>query len=118
MTADRFPRSSPRIGAIGLASWDRSIVVEAYPDAGSWTEVFREEVGPGGTTSNTAAALAKLGARVSFRSVVGDDPVGISLTEALTRSGVDTRWMSVRTGEPTDAATMIVSSAPPDRTIF
>jgi sugar/nucleoside kinase (ribokinase family) len=118
MTTNDVQRSTPRIGAIGLASWDRLHVVDAYPAAGEWTEVTAEHEGPGGTTGNTVTALARLGARVAFRAVVGDDADGTALRAALDAAGVDATWVTVRAGEPTDAATIVVSGNPPDRTIF
>lgn len=48
----------------------------------------RFEVCPGGAPSNVATGLARLGARVGFRGVVGDDPFGRLLARKLGEEGV------------------------------
>ncbi len=70
----------------------------------------------GGTTSTSAVALARLGAKVSFAGVVGDDDEGVALREALEAEGIDTRGLAVRPDQGTDAATVIVGGNPPGRT--
>jgi ribokinase len=113
-----FPARRPRIAAIGLATWDRLMVVDRFPDIGGYGIVRTEFSGPGGTTSNSAAALAKLRAEVSIRALVGDDREGSCMKGALESLGVDTTWLTTVPGELTDAGTIIVSADPPDRTIF
>lgn len=108
----------PRIAAVGLASWDTLISIDRYPPAGSFAIVESTSEQPGGTTSNAAIALAKLGARVSFAGMIGDDAPGEHLRDALESAGVDLRWLSVREGERTDASFVIVSRQPVDRTIL
>lgn len=113
MTAKR-----PRIAAIGLASWDVLVAVDHYPGPGGYEEVSASLSAPGGTTTNTAVALARLGADVTLRAVTGDDELGQTMRDHLAREGVDVSGVTVRTGEPTDASTIIVSQLPPDRTIL
>ncbi len=112
------PARQPRVAAVGLASWDRLIVVDRYPVAGGYAIVGDELSCPGGTTTTTAVTLARLGATVTIRAQVGDDGPGRQMRLALERAGVDTAWLSVTGDQPTDASTVIVSSDPPDRTIF
>jgi ribokinase len=107
----------PRIAAIGLSAWDQLIVVDDYPEAGGHAMVEAEAVGPGGTTANSAVALARLGARVALASAVGDDPAGRTLRAALAAEGVDTAWLVTQANRPTDRATIIVSPQPAERTI-
>lgn len=114
----RRPSRPPRIAAIGLASWDRLLVVDRYPAAGGYALVREEYTGPGGTTTNAAVALTRLGATVTIRAHVGRDKPGARLRQALEAEGVDTRWLTEDDGRPTDAATVIVSADPPDRTIY
>lgn len=112
-------RLAPRVAAVGMASWDRVLVVQRYPEAGAYEIVRREVELPGGTTTNTAVALARIGARVSLAGMVGDDHDGERLRQALdAESGIDSRWLAIRHGEPTDASTIIASADPPERTIF
>jgi ribokinase len=109
---------SPRIGLIGLAAWDRLIAIDHYPESGGHAMVDREVEGPGGTTANTAAALARLGAAAMLVSAVGDDAEGRELARGLAAAGVDVSWLAVRPGERTDRATILVAGDPPERTIF
>lgn len=113
MTARR-----PRIAAIGLASWDTLIAVDRYPGPGGYVEVAATLSAPGGTTTNTAVALARLGAEVTLRAVIGDDELGQTMRDHLAREGINVAGVTIRTGEPTDASTIIVSQQPPDRTIL
>jgi sugar/nucleoside kinase (ribokinase family) len=108
----------PRIAAIGLASWDRFIEVDRYPAAGSYAIVRGTASLPGGTTSNSAVALARLGAEVALVALIGGDDEGAAMRATLKREGVDTRWLTSVPDTSTDGATVIVSADPPDRTIY
>ena len=108
----------PRIAVIGLASWDHLIAVGRYPAPGNFAYVREEMEAPGGTSANSAVAVARLGAEVAIASIVGNDDRGRRLCEGLGREGVDTRWIAVSPSVPTDRATVIVSDDPPDRTIY
>src|SRR5215217_6142083 len=117
----RFVRSMgrmPRIATVGLASWDTLLAVDTYPSAGGYAIVDRKASLPGGTTTNSAVALARIGANVSFVGLIGDDIPGETIRHLLDREGVNTRWLDTRAGEPTDAAIVVVSNNPSDRTIF
>lgn len=115
MTAAR----TPRVAAVGMASWDRFLVVERYPTAGAY-EIVRHDVElPGGTTTNTAVALSRLGAQVSLIAMIGDDHEGARLKGHMdAEARIDTGAFCIREGEPTDASTIIVSADPPERTIY
>ena len=110
--------NAPHIAAIGLASWDQLIRVDHYPQPGEYRIVRQQESQPGGTTTNLAIALARLGATVSLRTVVGDDDHASQLRQSLDNAGIDTSMVTTRPGEPTDASTIIVSDDPFDRTIY
>jgi sugar/nucleoside kinase (ribokinase family) len=112
------PKRTPRIAAVGMASWDHLIVVDRYPAAGEQANVRNEVYGPGGTTTNAAAAMAKLGAHVVIRALVGDDEPGNALRAALESAGVDTSSLTLVGGERTNRAIVIVSTNPPDRTML
>ncbi|MFN8663930.1 MAG: carbohydrate kinase family protein [Thermomicrobiales bacterium] len=111
-------REKPRINCIGLSSWDRLIAVPAYPEVGGQADVLEEVSAPGGTTTNTAVALARLGAEVGLATAIGDDDRGELVRAGLEAEGIDTSWVAVKPGEVTDLATVIVSREPLDRTIF
>lgn len=108
----------PRIATIGLTSWDVLLATPSYPPVGGYEVIDEIASLPGGTTSNTALALAKLGADVSFAGMIGDDEAGENLRVALDVAGVDLRWLMKRAGEPTDSCYIVVSRDPADRTIF
>ena len=114
MTPDR----PPRISCIGLASWDRLIAVPRYPAPGEQVDVHEEVSAAGGTTTNTAVALARLGAQVRIATALGDDDRGALVRHGLDEEGVDTGWLTVKPGQATDLATVIVSEEPLERTIF
>ena len=108
----------PTIAAIGLASWDTLMVVDRYPLAGNYAIVETHHSLPGGTTTNLATALARLGAHVILRAVVGDDDDGRQLVNGLRLAGVNTEAVTIRDGERTDASTIVISRQPMDRTIY
>lgn len=109
----------PRIAAIGLATWDRLLAVPSFPPAGDYRVVTGEWSLPGGTTTNTAVALARIGAQVTLVGKVGDDEDGERLIAAMcAEPGIDAAALTVRPGEATDRCTVVVSGDPAERTIF
>ena len=64
-------------------------LVDLLPDTrGALEDCDRFEVCPGGAPANVATGLARLGLRVGFRGVVGDDPFGRLLARRLGAEGV------------------------------
>ncbi len=112
------PGPLARIAAVGMASWDRLLVVDRYPKPGEYVVVRAELSAPGGTTTNSAVALARLGAEVRIAALVGDDEYGAALRAGLEAEKVDTDWLVTRVGQRTDASTIVVSHDPPERTIY
>lgn len=111
-------RARPRIATVGVASWDRLLMMPSYPEPGSLTMVEHHTSAPGGTTANTAVALARLGASVSVVCAVGDDEPGDAIRQVLEREAIETSGLVVRSGEATDQAIVVVSREPLDRTIY
>ena len=119
MTDGDGMRGQPRIAAIGTASWDQLLAVETYPAAGEYRVVSGEWSLPGGTTTNTAVALSRIGAAVTLAGRVGDDDDGRRLIARMAaESGIDVSALTVKSGATTDRCTLIVSGDPPDRTIL
>ncbi len=84
------------IMCVGETLWD--LYVPAGTPLVETNHVFFE---PGGSATNVARHLVKLGVRAGIVGVVGDDPLGAALTERLAREGIDVRHMhkmSARTG--------------------
>ncbi len=64
-------------------------LVDLLPDRrGRLEDCDRFEACPGGAPANVATGLARLGARVAFRGVLGDDPFGRLLVRKLEAEGV------------------------------
>lgn len=103
---------------MGFATWDRLLRVRRYPAPGEQEVVTEEVAAPGGTSTNTAVALARFGAQAAIVAAIGDDDEGKAIRRVLGEAGVDSGWLVVRPGERTDRATIIVSDDPQDRTIY
>ncbi len=112
--------SQHRVAAIGMASWDRFIVTDFYPEAGSYAIIRKTLEQSGGTTANTAQALSLLGVPVTLAAMVGNDPEGARLRDVLDQSGCDCRYVKTREDEPSDSAIIVVSgqAGKVDRTIY
>ncbi len=64
-------------------------LVDMLPDVrGALEDCARCDVCAGGAPANVATGLARLGLRVAFRGVVGDDPFGRLLARRLSAEGV------------------------------
>jgi len=90
---------------IGETLWDFHV-----PAGTSLTEANHVFFEPGGSATNVARHLARLGVRAGVMGVVGDDPLGAALVERLAREGVDVtqvQKMAARTG------LVVISSDPP-----
>lgn len=108
----------PRIMAVGLATWDRLLVLDTPSQMGWQSLVVEYLEAPGGTTANAAVALARLGAQVALVSAVGDDEPGVRVRSALEREGIDTSALTTFPGRQTNLATIVVSGLPPERSIL
>lgn len=119
MTDEDRTGRQPRIAAIGTASWDRLLAVPDYPAVGAYRIVSGEWSLPGGSTTNTVVALARIGAAVTLAGRVGDDDEGRRLMAAMSAEpGIDVSAFTIRPGSTTDRCTLIVSTNPPERTIL
>jgi ribokinase len=105
------------IALIGLIDHDRVIHLDRLPGPGGSAVVARVTGSPGGTTANTAVALARLGEQVTLRGLVGDDPEGRALLAALAREGIDTETITVADG-PTDTSWVLLDGDTGERTIL
>ena len=61
----------------------------------------------GSSSAITACGAARLGLRVAFVGVVGDDPFGRWMLEALAERGVDVGWCRVEASLPTAASVIL-----------
>jgi sugar/nucleoside kinase (ribokinase family) len=97
MTVDIFASPMPRL-----------------PAEGELMLAERIAVFPGGNALNTAVALQRLGERVVFAGVLGDDSFGALLLAELQRVGLDTRGVKLQPGCAT-ASTLIYRAGNEDR---
>jgi len=90
---------------IGETLWDLHV-----PAGTALSEAEHVRFELGGSATNVARHLVKLGVRAGVMGVVGDDPLGVALVERLSREGVDVRHvqkMAARTG------LVVLSTVPP-----
>jgi len=84
--------------------------VDALPPKGGMTLVEDIRMALGGCASNTAVALAKMGASVSLCAKVGRDPMGDFAVEGLRQAGVDAGPVLRCPKTPTGATVVLVDS--------
>jgi ribokinase len=106
MTAAR--RTVVVLGSINV---DRLVRVDELPGPGRTVSASAVAVAAGGKSANQAVAAARLGASVRLVGAVGDDSDGTFVLAAVRESGVDVRQVSVRPGEPTGQAFVLVDGA-------
>src|SRR5258708_596373 len=99
----------PDICIVGCASWDTLLPVDRYPPEGEYCVATDEREMPGGTSTNTAVALAKLGAPPRFVGLVGDDWRGERLRVGLESAGVICDTLRVRIGQDSDRSFIPIS---------
>ncbi|MHB1905411.1 MAG: PfkB family carbohydrate kinase [Acidimicrobiales bacterium] len=100
----------PRIGVVGSANVDLVARCEALPRPGETIMASSLARLPGGKGANQAAALAALGAEVSFVGCVGADESGDWLLAGLAARGVDVA-RAVRRDVPTGTALIAVDAS-------
>src|SRR6201991_4634879 len=74
-------------------------------------------VAGGGPAATAAVALARLGARVGFCGVVGDDDAGRLVRAEFEREGVDTSWLRTAPGLATTSSMVIAARSTGTRAI-
>src|SRR3954454_13822605 len=93
---------APAVCTLGCASWDTLLPVDRYPPEGEYCIASGEIEMPGGTSTNTAVALARLGMAPRFVGMVGDDWRGERLRSGLEEAGVLCDLLTVRAGQESD----------------
>ena len=87
------------------------------PSAGSTLAAGESfELSLAGAESNVAMHLAGLGVRAAWVSALGADPLGERVRDAVATSGVDTRWVTLRTDSATGL--MLKDPAPHGSSVF
>jgi ribokinase len=101
---------------IGVAVRDVTVLLDAFPapDEKYRAKGFFES--SGGPVPTALVTLARLGRRVGFCGVVGDDPVGQFIIDDLSREGVDAWGIVRRKDLPSPTSVILVEGG--RRTIF
>ena len=107
----------PSVCIVGCASWDTLLPVDHYPAESEYCIATNEIQMPGGTSTNVAVALARLGMPSRFVGVVGDDWRGERLRAGLEDAGVVCDTLGVHIGQDSDRSIIPISPSG-SRTIF
>lgn len=102
---------------VGCASWDTLLPVDHYPAESEYCIASAEIQMPGGTSTNVAVALARLGMPSRFVGVVGDDWRGERLRAGLESAGVACDMLTMHVGQDSDRSIIPISPSG-SRTIF
>lgn len=105
------PERAPTIAVIGDLNADLTFALPSFPREGD--DVPASDLGwnSGGNGVNTAAALARLGARVRLFGRVGRDPAAAVALAAARRDGVDLEHVQVDEGVATGLCGVMVSAS-------
>ncbi|MFC6089831.1 carbohydrate kinase family protein [Saccharothrix lopnurensis] len=80
----------PEVFVAGPVSWNRLVLLDRLPEARPHTTFATgHRTAVGGTSAGKALNLASLGARVTLRTVVGDDEPGREVLAVLAAAGVE-----------------------------
>ena len=102
---------------LGDANPDLVLTGDVEPAFGQAEQLVEEaQLTVGGSGAIVATGAARLGLRVAFCGVVGDDPFGLFLRNELERRGVDLEGLVVDAARPTGVT--VVLARPNDRAIL
>ncbi|MDQ6602152.1 MAG: carbohydrate kinase family protein [Chloroflexota bacterium] len=110
-------QTQPSVCIVGCASWDTLLPVNHYPAESEYCIATDEIQMPGGTSTNVAVALARLGIPPRFVGVVGDDWRGERLRAGLEAAGVICDTLGVHIGQDSDRSIIPIGPSG-SRTIF
>ena len=97
-----------RIAVIGSNNHDLVTYVTRMPVPGETVEAPGFEMGFGGKGANQAMAAARLGARVTMVTCVGDDMFGTATLANFAQNGIDATHCRVVPGTPSGVAPIFV----------
>lgn len=103
---------------LGLNANDNLLLVESFPAPGQKLQVRELATSGGGQAATAACALARLGHRVAYAGVCGDDPAGCAVAPGLESFGVDPRGLKVVPGAGSQQAFILVQANDGERTII
>lgn len=102
--------SSPLLLAVGAPTWDIILKVPMIPPAPAKILAEACVESAGGTASNGARAIARLGGAIEYWGRVGDDETGTRIVKALAANGLDVRYVRRVTGGRSTLSTILVQA--------
>lgn len=103
---------------LGCVAVDDLLYVDEYPPADRKVRVRRRERQCGGLTGTALVTAARLGARVAFGGVLGDDDMSRYVMENFEREGVDVSPRVFQPGARPIHSTIVIDESKLTRTIF
>lgn len=100
--------SSPLLLAVGAPTWDTILKVPTIPPAPAKILAEACVESAGGTASNGARAMARLGGTVEYWGRVGEDETGRRIVAALAANGLDVRHVRRVAGGRSTLSTILV----------
>lgn len=102
---------------IGRNCIDHLAILQSMPRIDSKVPMIRYWVEGGGQAATAMVALSRLGLKVAYVGIVGDDFQGKMVVEGLQKEGVDTSNVVIEKGIPTPVALILVDEKSGRRTI-
>jgi len=102
---------------LGLNACDHLCLVEGFPERGGKLRMKQMVMSGGGQAATAACCLARLGWRVAYAGVCGDDPAGQKAGPWLREFGVDPAGLRLKPGTASQQAFIMVEEATAERTI-
>jgi sugar/nucleoside kinase (ribokinase family) len=103
---------------LGLNSLDRLCLVPGWPVRGGKLRMAEMAVSGGGQAATAACALVRLGHRVAYAGVCGDDEAGHQAGPMLAAFGVEPVGLKVKPGARSQQALILVEQGEAERTII
>ena len=98
----------PKVTVLGSANVDLVIRTERLPNRGETLIGDAFDIFTGGKGFNQATAAARLGAKVTFISRIGDDPFADILRSAIASEKIDSQYVTTDAESGTGIATIVV----------
>lgn len=102
---------------LGLMACDYLCLVPEFPIRGEKTYISRISIGGGGQSATAACVLGRLGHRVAFAGVCGDDEPGLKAGPWFEEYGVEPAGLHLRPGETSLQSFIMVEEGSAERTI-
>ena len=102
---------------LGVSALDIVSLVDHLPSEGEVIQASEMTVSGGGPVATAIVTLARLGARTAMIDSLGDDWRGRMILSEYLQTGVDTRFIQVKSGYQSSTATILVNQNTGERSI-